>query len=558
MERNTLKKEIPVTKGQRIEINIERLGTGGEGVGRVDGFTVFVQGALPGEKVEAVIETVKKNYAAGKLLRIINESKDRTDPQCPIYEECGGCQLQHLSYEAQLEMKKQQVIDALVHIGGQKDVPVHETLGSAPWNYRNKMQFPVGLEKGKAVIGCFAQGSHDIINTENCLIQKEENNIIAAVMREAVEKYHIPVYNEDKHTGVLRHVMGRVGKDGSVMVVLVTAKEELHHGKEIVKLLRARIPKLVSVQQNIQTYHNNVILGRKTNILWGKPTILDSIGALTFHISARSFFQVNTEQAEVLYNKALEYAALTGKETVIDAYCGTGTISLFLAQRARRVYGIEIVAPAIRDAEKNARDNHIRNAEFIVGDATAVMPRLYKEGIRPDVIVVDPPRAGCTPVVLETIARMNPTRIVYVSCNPASLARDLKILEDLGYKAKEAQPVDMFPQTSHVETCVLLVRESICDDEMVSIKVDLDGIALAQGRYVPPAKPTYKNIKQWIFDKYGFNVSTLYIAQIKDKVGLEKRKNYNPGSGEGRVPVCPPEKEEAIMDAFKHFGLIRQ
>ncbi|MBQ4152119.1 MAG: 23S rRNA (uracil(1939)-C(5))-methyltransferase RlmD [Schwartzia sp.] len=460
MERNTLKKEIPVTKGQSIEINIERLGTGGEGVGRVDGFTVFVQGALPGEKVEAVIETVKKNYAAGKLLRIIEESKDRTVPQCPIYKECGGCQLQHLSYEAQLKMKKQQVIDALVHIGGQKDVPVHETLGSAPWNYRNKMQFPVGLEKGKAVIGCFAQGSHDIINTENCLIQKEENNIIAAVMREAVEKYHIPVYNEDKHTGVLRHVMGRVGKDGSVMVVLVTAKEELHHAKEIVKLLRARIPKLVSVQQNIQTYHNNVILGRKTNILWGKPTILDSIGALTFHISARSFFQVNTEQAEVLYNKALEYAALTGKETVIDAYCGTGTISLFLAQRARRVYGIEIVAPAIRDAEKNARDNHIRNAEFIVGDATAVMPRLYKEGIRPDVIVVDPPRAGCTPVVLETIARMNPTRIVYVSCNPASLARDLKILEDLGYKAKEAQPVDMFPQTSHVETVARIEKIS--------------------------------------------------------------------------------------------------
>lgn len=459
MERNTLKKEIPVTKGQSIEINIERLGTGGEGVGRVDGFTVFVQGALPGEKVEAVIETVKKNYAAGKLLRIIEESKDRTAPQCPIYKECGGCQLQHLSYEAQLKMKKQQVIDALVHIGGQKDVPVNETLSSAPWNYRNKMQFPVGLERGKAVIGCFAQGSHDIINTENCLIQKEENNVIAAVMREAVEKYHIPVYNEDKHTGVLRHVMGRVGKDGSVMVVLVTAKEELHHGKEIVKLLRARIPKLVSVQQNIQTYHNNVILGRKTNILWGKPTILDSIGALTFHISARSFFQVNTEQAAVLYNKALEYAALTGKETVIDAYCGTGTISLFLAQRARKVYGIEIVAPAIRDAEKNARDNHIRNAEFIVGDATAVMPRLYKEGIRPDVIVVDPPRAGCTPVVLETIARMNPTRIVYVSCNPASLARDLKILEDLGYKAKEAQPVDMFPQTSHVETVAVIERK---------------------------------------------------------------------------------------------------
>ena len=351
-----MKKQIPVAKGQTVEIDIERLGTGGEGVGRIDGFTVFVPGALYGEKVEAVIDVVKKSYASAKLVRIINESPDRVEPECPIYKDCGGCQLQHLSYEAQLKMKRQQVIDALVHIGGQKDVPVHETMGSDAWNYRNKMQFPVGKDKGRAAIGCFAQGTHRIINTENCLIQKEENNVIAAVMREAVDKYHIPVYNEDKHTGVLRHVMGRVGKDGSVMVVLVTATEELHHAKEIVKLLKARIPKLVSVQQNIQTYRNNVILGRKTNILWGKPTILDSIGPLTFHISARSFFQVNTEQAEVLYNKALEYAALTGKETVIDAYCGTGTISLFLAQRAHRVYGIEIVAPAIRDAEKNARD----------------------------------------------------------------------------------------------------------------------------------------------------------------------------------------------------------
>lgn len=453
-----MKKEIPVEKGQTVEINIERLGSSGEGVGRIDGFTVFVPGVLPGEKAEAVIDTVKKSYATGRMKHLITKSADRTEPECPIYKECGGCQLQHLSYDAQLKMKKQQVMDALVHIGGQKDVPVLDTMGSDAWNYRNKMQFPVGREKGKAIIGCFAQGSHNIINTERCLIQKEENNVIAAVMREAVDKYRIPVYDEDRHTGVLRHVMGRVGKDGSVMVVLVTATEDLHHAKEIVKLLRARIPKLVSVQQNVQNYRNNVILGRKTNLLWGKPTILDSIGSLTFHISARSFFQVNTEQAEVLYNKALEYAALTGKETVIDAYCGTGTISLFLAQHARRVYGIEIVAPAIRDAEKNARDNRIRNAEFIVGDATAVMPRLYKEGIRPDVIVVDPPRAGCAPVVLETIAKMQPHRIVYVSCGPASLARDLKILEELGYKAKKVQPVDMFPQTSHVETVVLMSR----------------------------------------------------------------------------------------------------
>ena len=450
--------EIPVHAGEICEMEIERLGSNAEGVGRIDGFTVFVPGALPGERVRLKITVVKKKYAVGAVEKRLTDSPDRVVPRCPIYEACGGCQLQHLSYAAQLTVKRQQVIDAIERIGGLKGVLVHPVKGAEnPWHYRNKMQFPVGLAGGNVAIGCYAGGSHTIIDTDDCCIEREGNNDLANAMREAVKKFGIPVYHEDRHTGVLRHIMGRVGKNGDLMAVLVTAVPKLWRSKEIVRFLRQKLPHLVSVQQNIQTYRNNVVLGRETKLLWGKPTIQDNIGRFDFHISPRSFFQVNTAQAEVLYRQALDYAALTGRETVLDVYCGTGTITLFLAQRAYRAIGIEIVAPAIRDAQKNARDNHVKNTEFLVGDATDVMPRLYRDGIRPDVIVVDPPRAGCTLPVLQSIAAMRPHRIVYVSCNPASLGRDLAILTELGYQTIEAQPVDMFPMTTHIETVSLIM-----------------------------------------------------------------------------------------------------
>ena len=453
---------IPVRRGQVYEIRIERLGTSGEGVGRYENFTIFIPQALPNERVLTVIEEVKKTYARGRIQKILQESPARVTPLCEIYDECGGCQLQHLSYEEQLHAKRAQVVDALTHIGKLPQILVNETLrADAPWNYRNKMQFPIGLHKGRLVVGCFAQGSHRIINTENCHIQRSANNELANTVREVAEKLHIPVYNEDTHKGILRHIVGRVGRGNELMAVIVTATKQLPRAKDFVRLLRERLPHLVSVHQNIQTYRNNVIMGRDTELLWGRPTILDTLGRLNFHISPRSFFQVNTRQAERLYEQALTYADLHGTETVIDAYCGTGTITLFLAQKARKVYGIEIVQPAILDARKNARDNHVKNAEFIVGDATAVMPALYKQGIRPDVVVVDPPRAGCTEIVLRTFANMKPQRIVYVSCNPATLARDLAILKDLGYITQEVQPVDLFPQTSHVENVALLMRKSI-------------------------------------------------------------------------------------------------
>lgn len=454
-----MKTAIPVQQGKNYDIRIERLGTSGEGVGRYDNFTVFVPNALPGEQVSARVEEVKKTYACARIMEIRVASADRVRPRCEIYSDCGGCQLQHLSYEAQLTAKRLQVVDAMTHIGKLPHVPVKETLGAAsPWNYRNKMQFPVGIHQGQIVVGCFAQGSHRIIDTEDCHIQREGNNALANAVRDIVTKLRIPVYNEDTHRGILRHIVGRVGQGDELMAVIVTAAKELPRKKELIRMMRERLPQLVSIQQNIQTYRNNVVMGRDTVLLWGKPTIRDTLGKLSFHISPRSFFQVNTAQAAVLYEQALQYADLHGTETVIDAYCGTGTITLFLAQRAWNVYGIEIVRPAILDARKNARDNGIKNAEFIVGDTTAVMPSLYRQGVRPDVVVVDPPRAGCTPTVLKTFANMKPRRIVYVSCNPATLARDLAIMKTLGYEAREIQPVDLFPQTSHVETVVLMSR----------------------------------------------------------------------------------------------------
>lgn len=451
--------KLPVEINKIYEVKIQSLGSSAEGVGRIDNFTVFVNGALPDETVKVKIIEIKKSYAVGKLLEVLEKSSDRVEPLCPIYEKCGGCQLQHMSYEGQLEVKRQQVKDAIERIGHQKNLPVLPTLGAEnPWNYRNKVAFPVGREKGKTVVGCFSQGTHKIIDASDCLIQDKLNNEAINAVREVIDKLRILVYDEDRHTGVIRHVVARTGKNGQLMVVLVTAKKDLKDEKIIVNMLRKKLPQMVSLQQNVQTYKNNVILGRETKVLWGKPTIKAQLGKLSFNVSARSFFQVNTKQAEVLYDTAMEYAQLTGKETVIDAYCGTGTISLYLAQRAYKVYGVEIVSPAIADAKKNARENNLRNAEFIVGDCTEVMPRLYKMGVRPDVIVVDPPRAGCTPVVLETFSNMKPQRIVYVSCNPATLARDIEILDGLGYKAEKVQPVDMFGHSSHVESVALITR----------------------------------------------------------------------------------------------------
>lgn len=451
----------PVIKNKTYTLEITSLGHSGEGVGRYEGFTIFVPYALPGETIETKIMEVKKNYARGKMTGIKITSPSRCIPKCPIYYQCGGCQLQHVAYEEQLVLKRQTVVDAVARIGKLSNVVIHKTLGARePWYYRNKMQLPIGTIAGKVAVGCFAQGTHNIINMEHCFIQQEGNNIVAQSVQQIVTELGISTYDEQTGTGVMRHVLGRVGKKtDEVMIVLVTATPDLPKQAEVIEELRQRVPNLVSIIHNVNTKQTNTILGNRTTTLWGKEAITDKIGKLTFTISPRSFFQVNTVQAEVLYNKAVEYAGLTGQETVIDAYCGTGTITLFLAEQAKKVYGIEIVEPAIRDAKVNAQVNNIHNVEFTVGDATHIMPRMFKQGIRPEVVVVDPPRAGCEKQVLETFVAMEPKRIVYVSCNPSSLARDLAILEEYGYETKEIQPVDMFAQSYHVECVALIVKK---------------------------------------------------------------------------------------------------
>ena len=435
-------------------IKIHGLGSNGEGVGKMDGLTVFVEGALPDEEVLAEIETVKKNYAVGRLIEVVKSSSERVEPFCQLYKECGGCQLQHLSYPAQLKWKRRQVIDAIERIGKLDGVEIFDTLGMKnPLRYRNKMQFPVGKN---LIIGCYARGSHKIIDTQSCLIQNAGNDKILDAVRNVAKKFNLQPYDEDTHKGFLRHVMGRVGINGELMIVLVTATKNFPNEKNFVRAFIKELPEVTSIQQNVQTYHNNVILGRDTRILYGKPAIHDKIGNFTFNISARSFFQVNTAQAEVLYKTARNFADLRGNETVIDAYCGTGTIGLFMAKKVRKVIGVEVVNSAIADAIKNARENNIRNAEFIVGDTVKVLPKLTD--IYAEVVIVDPPRAGCDKKVLETFAAMQPEKIIYVSCNPATLARDLKILDELGYKTKKIQPVDMFPFTSHVESVAQVIH----------------------------------------------------------------------------------------------------
>ena len=435
-------------------IKIHNLGSSGEGVGKLGELIIFVEGALPGEEILAEIVTRKKNYAVGRLIQVVKQSNERVKPFCPLYNDCGGCQLQHLNYSAQLNWKRQQVVDAVERIGKLNGVEIFETLGMEnPLHYRNKMQFPVGKN---LQIGCYARGSHKIIDTQACMIQNELNDKILNAVRNVAKKFQIQPYNEDTHKGFLRHVMGRIGFNGEFMIVLVTATKNFPNEKNFVRALVKELPNVTSIQQNVQTFHNNVILGRDTKILFGKATIHDKIGNFTFNISARSFFQVNTVQAEILYKTALNFAELRGHETIIDAYCGTGTISLFMARKARKVIGIEVVSSAIADAKRNARENNIRNAEFMVGDAVKVLPRIFEPA---DVVIVDPPRAGCDKKVLETFAGMNPEKIIYVSCNPATLARDLKILYELGYRTKKIQPVDMFPFTSHVESVAQIEKK---------------------------------------------------------------------------------------------------
>jgi 23S rRNA (uracil1939-C5)-methyltransferase len=447
-----------VVKNQDYIIDITGSTHEGSGVGKVDGFTIFVEGALPNEKVKIKAIKVNKNFAYGKLLEIMTPSPNRATPFCPIYKACGGCTMQHMSYKEQLSFKTNVVKDNLERIGKCRNVVVHDAIGMEdPYNYRNKVQFPVGTDNSVPVIGFYSQRSHRIVETPTCRIQHDIGDRIREKVKELIVKYKLTTYNEESGKGLLRHLMVRSSKkSGQVMVVFVINGRKLPNSKAIVEELTEEFPEIASIAVNINENKTNVILGNESITLYGTDQIQDYIGDLSFKISPLSFYQVNPVQTEVLYGKALEYASLTGNETVFDLYCGIGTITLFLARKAKKVYGVEVVEAAIEDARENAVNNGIDNAEFFVGEAEIVIPKLYKEGITADVVVVDPPRKGCDERLLETLVDMAPKRLVYVSCNPSTLARDLNYLEAHGFVAVEAQPVDMFPWTSHVESVVLM------------------------------------------------------------------------------------------------------
>ena len=450
-----------LSKNKEYIVDIVDIGQGGVGIGKYEGFTVFVDGGLVQDKIKVKITKSKKNYAVGDIVEIIEKSPFRVERKCSeSLRQCGGCQIQELDYQKQLDVKTNEVKQVISRIGKLDDVVIHDTLGMEhPFRYRNKAQFPIQKKDNMPVIGFYKKKSHDLISTDECIIQHEVNDKIIKIIKTYIRAYNVSIYDEKTHKGLLRHVVTKVGfTTGEVMIVLVANGKKLPYLKELASVLKENIPGFKTLVVNVKKKKTNVILGKENIVAYGDGMIRDYIGELVFEISPLSFFQVNPLQTEVLYNKALEYANLGENDTVFDIYCGIGTISLFLAQKAKKVYGIEIVEDAIKDAKRNAKINNMDNVEFYVGKAEEVVPKMYQEGKRANVVVVDPPRKGCDEKVLDTIISMQPDRVVYVSCNPSTLARDLAYLNERGYKCHEIQPVDMFPHSVHVENVAWLSK----------------------------------------------------------------------------------------------------
>ena len=541
-------------KNDLVTLEIEDCGIDGEGIGKADGFTVFVKDAVIGDTVTAKIIKAKKNYGYGRLMEVLKPSPYRVEPKCEFARQCGGCQLQALSYDQQLVFKTNKVKGHLERIGGFTDIPMEPIIGMDElFHYRNKAQFPVGRNKeGKIVTGFYAGRTHNIIENRDCALGVAENKEVLDRVIAHMEKYGIEPYNEATGKGLVRHVLIRYGYfTKEVMVCLILNGNKIPKEEQLVKSL-CEIPGMTSITINVNKKHSNVILGEEIRLLWGQEYITDRIGDISYQISPLSFYQVNPMQTQKLYAKALEYADLHGEETVWDLYCGIGTISLFLAQKAKFVRGVEIVPAAIENAKENAKLNGLENTEFFVGKAEEVLPREYKKnGVYADVIVVDPPRKGCDETLLETMVEMNPDRIVYVSCDSATLARDLKYLCERGYELRKVCPVDQFGMTVHVETVVLLSQQK--PDDTIEIDLDLDELDATSAEL----KATYQEIKDYVLKEFGLKVSSLYISQVKRKCGIEVGENYNlPKSENARVPQCPKEKEDAIKAALKYFAMI--
>ena len=536
-------------KGSIYTAVIDGYSSEGLGIARVNGAVVFVPHAVRGEEIDLRITKVMKTSCAGEIVKIHNPSPERMEPECPYAGKCGGCAYRHLTYPEELWAKRQRVQDALTRIGG-LDLTVEEILGAKnPEHYRNKSQYPVGADGS---IGFFQARTHKVVPIRRCLIQTEAADRTAQAVGEWMRRYKISAYDETTGKGLVRHVCVRVNRKGESLCCVVVNGNKVPREPELAAYVTAAVPHTVGVLLNSNTRRGNVVLGDKYRTLFGRNYLMDTLCGLEFKLSMPSFYQVNRDQAEVLYGKALEFAGLTGNETVLDLYCGIGTITLCLAKAAKWVIGAEIVPPAIRDAKENALRNHIENAEFFCGDAADIAAKLESDGLRPDVVTVDPPRKGLAPEVIASVAAMGPEKVVYVSCDPATLGRDVKIFREFGYEAKRAAAVDMFPGTAHVETVVLLSKGEV-DSKKIRVEFSLEDMDMSEFQ----DGATYPQIKEYVLEHTGLKVSSLYISQVKRKCGLEVGKNYNlPKSVDSKQPQCPPEKEKAIREALKYFQMI--
>ena len=540
---------MELAKNQEHTVTIEGYGEGGMGVARIDGRVVFVHGALRGEKCRVLILKTLKSVAFAKVLEVIEPSSERITPDCPYFPRCGGCTYRHIRYEEELRLKKQRVQDNLSRIGG-SDVTVEEILGAQDTlRYRNKAQYPVSKD---GAVGFYRARTHEVIECEHCLLVRPEADAAAEALREYMQSCRVAGYDEKTGRGLVRHLYIRSNAAGESLVCVLVNGDKLPKEDRLVTLLRDACPKCTGIVLGTNTKKGNVILGDRYRTLWGSDRLEDTLCGKTFRLSVPSFYQVNRVQAERLYAKAIEFAGLTGQETVLDLYCGAGTITLALSDHAKKVLGAEIVPEAIDDARENAARNGVKNVEFFCGDASDVAKKLARENLRPDVITVDPPRKGLAADVVESIAEMQPGRVVYVSCDSATMARDVKRLADLGYTAQRACAVDMFPRADHVETVVLLSKGEI-DSKKVRVEFSLEDKDMSGFQ----KGATYEQIKAYVLEHTGLKVSSLYISQIKRKCGLDVGQNYNLSKKEdAKVPKCPPEKEAAIRDALKYFQMI--
>ena len=542
-----------LVKNQIYEALVTDYTAEGQGVAHIEGCAVFLPNAIAGERVLVRIEKAQKTWASGKIVELLEKSPHRVNRECPVAKLCGGCDFWHMDYAEETRLKAERVKTCLNRIGGQQLETVPILAAPTCYGYRNKAQYPVAVKKGRAFAGFFRAGTHEVVENSRCRILPPEADLVKDKVIDYVNQYRVPVYDETTHTGLLRHIYVRRGAvSGQVLVCLAVNGEKLPKAQELIRRLKT-VPGFTTLVLSVNTRKGNAVLGDKFITLHGPGYIEDTLCGLTFRLSPRSFYQVNHHQAQRLYETAIAQAGITKQDTVLDLYCGVGTITLAMASAAGKVIGVEVVPQAVEDARDNAKRNGIENAEFFCGDAGQAALQLEREGVRPDVVVVDPPRKGLNADTIEALSRMSPRRIVYVSCDPATLSRDVALLKERGYELKTAQAADLFPRCAHVETVVLLSKGEI-DSKNIRVEFSLEDMDMSEFQ----DGATYPQIKAYVLEHTGLKVSSLYISQVKRKCGLEVGKNYNlPKSEDSRqAPTCPPEKENAIREALQYFGMI--